>query len=84
MVFGRVEHGQIQLASVLPEEWEGQAVKIEPCTPDEPLPDLAKRLQALHAMGPMEYDPEEQARIEKALTTMNDVSRTQMQHLAGE
>lgn len=84
MVVGRVEHGHIQLASALPAEWEGQAVKIEPCTPDDPLPDLAARLEALHAMGPMEYDPGEKAAIEKALATMNDLSRTQMQNLADE
>jgi hypothetical protein len=78
MMVGRVEQGHIQLHSALPEEWEGQTVKIEPCTPDDPLPDVAHRLQRLHAMGLMEYEPGEQARIEQALATMNDLSRAQM------
>jgi hypothetical protein len=82
MIVGRVEHGRIELASALPEEWEGQAVKIEPCTPDDSSPDLGQRLAALHALGPMEYEPGEQRRIEQALAAMNDLSRTQMQVLA--
>jgi hypothetical protein len=82
MIVGRVEHGRIELASALPEEWEGQAIKIEPCTPDDSLPDLERRLAALHAMGPMEYEPGEQERLEQALTAMNDLSRAQMQILA--
>ena len=82
MVVGRVEHGHIQLTSALPAEWEGQTVKIEPFTPDDALPDAAQCLQILHAMGPMEYESGEQARIEKAVATMNDISRAQMQSLA--
>jgi hypothetical protein len=82
MIVGRVEHGRIELASALPEEWEGQAVKIEPCTPDDSLPDLDRRLAALHAMGAMEYEPGERERIAHALAAMNEVSRAQMQVLA--
>lgn len=82
MIVGRVEHGQIQLASALPEEWEGQAVKIEPCMPNHSLPDIEQRLAALHALGPMEYEPGEQAQIEQALAAMNDLSRDRMQRLA--
>jgi hypothetical protein len=81
MIVGRVEHGRIELASALPEEWEGQTVKIEPCTPDDSLPDLEQRLVALHALGPMEYELAERERIEQGLQEMNDLSRTQMQHL---
>jgi len=82
MIVGRVQQGQIQLPSALPKEWEGQAVKIEPCAPDDALPDLPQRLAALHALGPMEYEPGEQLTIEKALAAMNEVSRVEMQHLA--
>jgi hypothetical protein len=82
MIVGRVEHGRIELASALPEEWEGQAVKIEPCTPDDSVPELTQRLAALHALGPMEYEPGERERIEQAMAAMNELSRTQMQQLA--
>jgi hypothetical protein len=82
MIVGRVEHGQIQLASALPEEWEGQAVKIECCTPDDPFPDIERLLATLHALGPMEYEPGEQERIEQALAAINDLSRDHMQRLA--
>jgi hypothetical protein len=51
---GLVEHGRIELALALPEDWEGQAVKIEPCTPDGAVPELKQRLAPLHAPGPME------------------------------
>jgi hypothetical protein len=82
MIVGRVEQGQIQLASALPEAWEGQIVKIEPCSPDDAQPDLKQRLAALHALGPMEYEPGEKAKIEQALAALDDLSRTHLQHLA--
>ena len=82
MIVGRVEHGQIRLVTALPEDWEGQSVKIEPCTPDDDLPDLEQRLADLHALGPMEYEPGEREEIEKALAAMNELSRDQMQRLA--
>ncbi|MEX2174159.1 MAG: hypothetical protein WD872_07340 [Pirellulaceae bacterium] len=84
MIVGRVEHGQIQLVSALPQDWEGQAVKIEPCVPADALPDLRRRLAVLHALGPMEYEPGEQAQIARALADMNELSRTQIQHLADD
>lgn len=40
MVFGRIHQGQIELTAALPEAWEGQVVRIEPCIPDDSLPDL--------------------------------------------
>lgn len=82
MVVGRVEDGRIQLTAALPVAWEGQAVKIEPCTPDDAVPDLEQRLAALHSLGPMEYEPGEQRRMEQSVAAMNDLSRAQMQDLA--
>ena len=75
MIVERVEQGQIRLGSALPEEWEGQAVKIEPCTQDDSPADIQQRLTALHALGPMEYEAGEQERIEHALAALNEVSR---------
>ena len=82
MIVGRVEHGRIELTSALPEEWEGQAVKIEPCSLDDTMRDLREHLAALHALGPMEYEPGEHEVIEQALAALNDLSRSQMQQLA--
>jgi hypothetical protein len=82
MILGRVEHGRIKLSSALPEEWEGQSVRIEPCTPDDSAPDLKQRLAALHALGTMEYEPGEQEKIDQAIAAMNEISRVQMQNLA--
>jgi len=82
MIFGRVEHGRIELSSALPEEWEGQSVRIEPCSPDDSAPDLGQRLAALHALGAMEFEPGEQERIDQAISAMNELSRVQMQNLA--
>src|SRR5437870_3827061 len=82
MIVGRVEHGHIQLAAALPAEWEGQTVKIAPCTPDDTLPDMERRLAALHALGPMEFEHGERETNEQAIATMNELSRVQMQYLA--
>jgi hypothetical protein len=82
MVVGRIEHGHIQLAAALPVEWEGQTVKIEPCTPDDVLPDLEGQLAALHALGPMEFEHDERKANEREIATMNELSRIQMQHLS--
>ncbi len=81
MVVGRVQQGEILLACSLPAEWEGQSVKIEPCTPDDPMDELEQRLAALHALGPMEYEPGERERNETALAALNELSRTQLQQL---
>ena len=82
MIIGRVADGQIQLSSALPEEWEGQAVQIEPYAATAPLPDLAQRLTSLHALGPMEYEPAEREQFEQALAVMNELSRHQIQQIA--
>jgi hypothetical protein len=50
-------------------------VKIVPLTPDVPLPNLEERLAALHAMGPMEFDPGEREAIGTAMEEMDQVSK---------
>ena len=82
MIVGRVQQGEILLSAALPAEWEGQTVKIEPCTPDDALTDLEQRLATLHALGPMEYGPGERESNERAIAAMNELSRTQLQRLA--
>ena len=82
MVMGRVQGGRIELDVLLPESWEGQFVKIAPCTPDDPVPDLEARIAALHALGPMEYDPGEKEAIEEVLESMDELGREQMRRLA--
>lgn len=81
MVFGRIQHGQIELAAALPEAWEGQLVRIEPCTPDDALPDLEQRLAELLALGPMEFEPGEREEMERYWRELDELGRQEMQHL---
>ena len=84
MIFGQIQNGQVELTTPLPESWEGQTVKVEPCTPDDPLPELAQRLAALHGLGPMEYEPGEREQIEQDLQASDLLSREQMRRLADQ
>jgi hypothetical protein len=43
--------------------------------------ELERRLAALHALGPMEFEPGEEEDIEKLVTEMDAISRRQMQQL---
>jgi len=81
MIQGRVHHGQIELKDGIPESWEGQWVKIEPLTPDDPLPDLDLELRALHEMGPMEFDEKERESIARELAELDRASRDAMRRL---
>jgi hypothetical protein len=54
----------------------------EAYSPDQSMPDIQQRLAALHALGPMEYEPGERERIEQALASLDELSREQMQRLA--
>jgi hypothetical protein len=47
--------------------------------PDDPIPNLEERLAALHALGPMEFEPGEQALIATALEELDRLSRAVMQ-----
>ena len=40
MIRARVHKGRVEIQDPIPEEWEGQSVKILPLTPDDPLPDF--------------------------------------------
>ena len=62
MIRARVHQGRVAIQDPIPEEWEGQSVKILPMTPDDPQPDLEERLAALQALGPMEFEPSERER----------------------
>jgi hypothetical protein len=50
-------------------------------TPDDPIPHLEERLAALHALGPVEYDPGEREAIEQLLAEQDRISRAAMQKL---
>jgi hypothetical protein len=50
-------------------------------TPDDPLPDLEDRLAALHAMGPMEFEPGERELITAAIQDLDRISKQAMQTL---
>jgi hypothetical protein len=83
MIQARIQHGRVETTEPIPSEWEGQLVKISPLTPDDPLADLEERLAALHAMGPMEFDPDEERTIAAALAELNDAGRIAMEAIAG-
>jgi hypothetical protein len=83
MIKGRIHQGCIEVQDPIPEEWEGQMVKILPMTPDDPLPALEERLAALHAMGPMEFEPAERELMAGALAELDRISRAAMHTVAG-
>jgi len=83
MIRARIYQGCVEVQEPIPEEWEGQLVKILPMTPDDPLPDLEERLAALHAMGPMEFEPGERELITGALAELDRLSKAAMQTAAG-
>ena len=83
MIQARIQHGRVEISEPIPAEWEGQLVKICPLTPDDPLANLDERLAALHALGPMEFDPDEERTIAAALAELNDASRLAMEAIAG-
>jgi hypothetical protein len=82
MVQAQIRRGRIKLAEPIPPEWEGQMVKITTMTPDDPLQDLEERLAALHALGPMEFEPGEKETIANALAQLNDASKAALEALA--
>jgi hypothetical protein len=82
MIQAQIHHGRVEVCDPVPVEWEGQMVKIIPLSPDDPLPDLEQRLAALHAMGPMEFESDEQMSIQNALAEVNAASKAAMDALA--
>ena len=83
MIEARIHQGRVEAQDPIPEEWEGQVVKILPMTPDDPMPGLEERLAALHAMGPMEFDPAERELIAGALAEVDRLSKAALQAIAG-
>jgi hypothetical protein len=75
MIRAWVHEGQIEPQDPIPEEWEGQSVKIVPLTPDDPQPDLEERLARLKALGPMEFEPGEQELAARLLAEQDRLSR---------
>ncbi len=78
MIQARIHQGRVEVQDPIPQEWEGQVVKILPMTPDDPLPGLEERLAALHAMGPMEFEPAERELVAGALAELDRLSKAAM------
>jgi hypothetical protein len=83
MVQARIHHGRIEVQDPIPEEWEGQLVKVMPLTPDDPLTDVEERLAALAALRPMEFEPGEREVAQRALGEMDRLGREAMERIAG-
>lgn len=81
MIRARVKQGRVEIQDPIPEEWEGQLVKILPMTPDDPQPDLEERLAALEALGPMEFEPGERELAIQLLAEQDRLSRAAVQEI---
>ncbi len=79
MIRARVKQGRVEIEEPIPDEWEGQLVKILPMTPDDPQPDLDERLAALDALGPTEFEPGERELVTQLLAEQDRLSRAAMQ-----
>jgi hypothetical protein len=75
LIRARVCQGRIEAEDPIPVDWEGHLVKIIPLTPDDPIPDLEDRLAALHALGPMEYEPGERELIDDLMSEQSRMRR---------
>jgi hypothetical protein len=83
MLHARIHQGRVEVQDPIPTEWEGQAVKIVPLTPDDPLSDLEESLAALDALGPMEFAADERDVVEQAQAELDRLSRAAMQKIVG-
>jgi hypothetical protein len=83
MIQARIHHGQVEISDSIPDSWEGQWVRIEPLTPDDPSPGIEDHLSRLHAMGPMEIEPDERAAISNSLAELDRISRLAMDRFSG-
>ena len=83
MIRARVHHGHVEIQDPIPAEWEGHAVKIERLTPEDPIPDLDERLAVLAQLGPMEFEPGERELVARLLAAHDELSRAEMQRIAG-
>lgn len=84
MIQARIKEGRVEVDEPIPPAWEGQCVKLVPLTPDDPLPDLEQRLQALHEMGPIEYENAERESANSLLDEMDSLSKEAMERLSNE
>lgn len=83
MIRARVSQGRVEIQDPIPEEWEGQFVKILPLTPDDLQPDLEVRLAALQAPGPMQFEPGERELATRLLEEQDRLSHAAMLGIAG-
>jgi hypothetical protein len=81
MIRARVKQGRVEIEEPIPEEWEGQLVKILPMTPDDPQPDLEERLAALDALGATEFEPGERELANQLLAEQDRLSRAAVQKI---
>jgi hypothetical protein len=84
MIRARVRPERVEVQDPIPEQWDGQTVKIVPMTPDDPQPDLEERLAALQALGPAEFEPGERELAADLPAEKDRLSRQAMQRLAGD
>jgi len=84
MIQARIHEGRVEVQEPIPEAWEGQLVKIVPLTPEDPLPDLEERLVALHALGPIEWEPGEPEEIAQALQQLDQAGKEAMARLRSD
>lgn len=82
MIHARIRQGRLETLQPIPQEWEGQCVKIVPMTPDDPQPDLEERLAVLQALGPTEFEAGEREEVARLLAEQDRVSRAAMQAIA--
>jgi hypothetical protein len=80
MVRARINRGRVEAHDPIPPAWDGQMVKLIPLTPEDPVPELDQRIAALHAMGPMQFEPGERQKITAGLNEMNRLSIEAMNH----
>lgn len=83
MIQARIHQGRVEIQDPIPEEWEGQLVKILPLTPDDAQLDLEKCLAALETLGPIEFEPGEREMVGQALGELDRLSRSVMKNTAG-
>lgn len=74
MIQAQIRQGRVEIQDAIPASWEGQTVHIVPLTPDDPLPDVAERLAALHRLGPAEFEPGEREQMEAAIERLTRAS----------
>jgi len=84
MVRARIRRGRVEVQDPIPRAWDGQTVKLILLTPEDALPDLPERLTALHALGPVEFEPGERAEIAAALGHTDQLSKEALRRLANQ